>query len=203
MAEPCHLADLMTLDITSNGVASLLLIVVWVWGAARSCFSEPQSLQAGSCLWFVPMSAQTCKGQNKQCFWSGQSSFHRGANSLVCWFVLQTSPSVCNHSSPASIREVIAKYLSLENNRQYKTPVATERARTQSTMRGDQISLDAHADPADRVVCVRDSKQHPIYPSTSTVCLLVCTGAADKRPGNEFLPGKAECEAEMNTKTKV
>lgn len=127
----------------------------------------------------------------------------RSKLTCVCWFVLQTSPSVCNHSSPASIREVIPKCLSPENNRQYKTPVATERVRTQSTMREDQISLDAHADPADRVVCVHESKQHPIYPNTSTVCLLVCTGAADKQPGNEFLPGKAECEAKMSTKTKV
>lgn len=52
----------------------------------------------------------------------------RSKLTCVCWFVLQTSPSVCNHSSPASIREVIPKCLSPENNSQYKTPVATERA---------------------------------------------------------------------------
>lgn len=61
MAEPCTLADLMKLDIRSTGVAGLLLIVEGVWGAARSYFFLPRSLQADSRLRLVPRSAQTRK----------------------------------------------------------------------------------------------------------------------------------------------
>lgn len=82
--------------------------------------------------------------------------------------------------------------------------MATERVRSQSTVREDHIFLGTHAEPADRAVCVPEGKKHPTYPSISNSLSArpPCTGAADKQPGNHFLPGKVEGEAKMSTKTE-
>lgn len=72
---------------------------------------------------------------------------------LNCVLILhQNSPSVCHHSSPVSIREVIPKCLSPENHGEYQAPASTERVMAQSTVRENHVSVGVHAEPADRAV---------------------------------------------------
>lgn len=70
----------------STGVAGLLLTVWGVWGAARSYFFLPQSLQAGSCLTLV---LKHVRSNHKLCFWLCQSWFQGGVNWIICWFLIK------------------------------------------------------------------------------------------------------------------
>lgn len=182
-------ADLMILRVLE------WLVCFWLWGL---CGVQPdhtsfcQSLQADSCLRFV---LKHIRSNHKLCFWLCQSSYQGGANSSVCWFFIKNSPSVCHHSSPVGIREVIPKCLSPKNHREYQAPVSTERVMTQSSERG----LGAHAEPADRAVTCPWGQTTPISLSAGPLR----TVAADRQPGNHCLTGKAEREAKTSTKTKV
>lgn len=144
MAEPCHLADLMNLDIASNGVTSLFLI-------ACGCGVQPAHAAlchwAGSWLWLVPVSARTRRAQNASCAFVHPWAYSREEqrNSVVCWFILKTFPSVCHHSSPAIARDGIPKCLSPRNHRDCQAPETTGRVMTLSPASGDQLSPCSHA----------------------------------------------------------
>lgn len=139
------------------------------------------------------------RSNHKLCFWLCQSSFQWGENTVVCWFFIENSPSVCHHSSPVSIREVIPKCLSPENRREHQAPVSTERVMAQSAVREHHISLGARSEPADRAVRSPWGQTTPISLHAGALCMV----AADRQPGNHCLTGKAVGEAKTSTETKV
>lgn len=191
LCRSCNLADI------STGVAGLLLTVWGVWGAARSYFFLPQSLQAGSCLRLV---LKHVRSNHKLCFWLCQSWFQGGVNWIMCWFLikklsLSLPPQLSNWHQGGDLKVSQPR----EAQGISGTSQSTERVMPQSTVREDPISLGAHAEPADRAVTCPWGQTPPLSLSAGGLC----TVAADRQPGNHCLTGKAEGETKMSSKSKV
>lgn len=105
------------------------LVCFWLWGVCgvqtdQTSFCHRASRQ------ILTLVLKHVRSNHKLCFWLCQSSFQGGTNSTACWFFIINSPSVCHHSSPAGIREVIPKCLSPENRGEYQVPVSKTSTKT-------------------------------------------------------------------------
>lgn len=158
-----------------------------MWGAARSDFSALQSLWAGSCL------LRHARVKTQAVLWI-MPELTPGRIKLTSVLILPQNPQFAIITLlPASEKcsQSVSAQRTTGNPSGYRKSEDAERREDQVYWASMQSLQTGH-------VPVPEDKQHPEHLhglSTGPPC----AGAADKQPGNHFVPGKAE----MSTKNKV